>query len=105
MNFFPATNFRDQALYSPVFSIQLYSKYSSAARNICDNKALANLAKQENSRMRIKVGLRYLNVFVTSRRHAYCGRSTPKLVDLPEIIRERRGRYALLKKWDRTSCL
>lgn len=47
INWFAATNFWDQALATPVFLLQrpVYGKYWSAARNICDNEALANLAK------------------------------------------------------------
>lgn len=58
MNRFAATNFREQALSTPVFSLQLYGLYWSAARYIRDNEALANLANI--SRTRIKFGLQYV---------------------------------------------
>lgn len=40
------------------FLIQLYGKYWSMARNICDNEALANFTKI--SRMQIKVGSQFV---------------------------------------------
>lgn len=53
INCFGVINFRDQALSTPVFLLQLYGKYWLAARNSHDNEAFTNPV--QISRTRIKV--------------------------------------------------
>lgn len=53
INCFGVINFRDQALSTPVFLLQLYGKYWLAARNNHDNEAFTNPV--QISRTRIKV--------------------------------------------------
>lgn len=69
INWFAATNLRDQALSTPIFSLQHYYKYWSASRNICNNEAPANFAKI--SCMWIKVGLQYVIIANMYREHDY----------------------------------
>lgn len=45
MNWFAATNFRNQTLSTPKLLLQLPGKYWSVARIIRDNEALANIDK------------------------------------------------------------
>lgn len=45
MNWIVATNFRDKAQSTPIFLLQLCANFWSAARNIPENEALANIAK------------------------------------------------------------
>lgn len=53
INCFGVINFRDQALSTPVFLLQLYGKYWLAARNNHDKEAFTNPV--QISRTRIKV--------------------------------------------------
>lgn len=52
MNWLIAINFREQALSTPVFVLQLYNKYRSTVRNILNSWILTKI-----SHIRIKVGL------------------------------------------------
>lgn len=47
IDWFAATNFRDQTLSTPIFIIQLYGEYLFMERNIRDNEALVNLAHEK----------------------------------------------------------